>query len=471
MVERLRVLIADDEPDVREALAELLAHAPGLEIVGLAADAAEAIDLARAHRPDVALLDVRMPRGGGPRAAREILRRLPTVRIVALSAYGDAGSVLGMLRAGAVGYLPKGSPAEQLLAVLREADGTPGPAELDGWGARFRDEERRAMEDRRWARRIRGTIARGGPAIAYQPIVDLATGGPLGFEALARFPGTPSAPAAWFGAAARVGLLVELELAAVRRALSRLDDLPDDLFLALNASPQTVRAPTFTDTLRNASHPARVVVELTERAEGRDLGAVAGALEELRSEGVRVAIDDLASDRGAFDALALLRPDLVKLDISLVRGIDADPVRGTLVSALASLATAMGAGVIAEGIETAAELRALRGLGVPLGQGFLLGRPRPLRAWVSGRAPAPPAARSPGPAPAQSTGAAGSPGPDPARSTGAAGSPGPAPAPPASVARAAGTVSSGFTRYQARSILPSSSIRNEERRTPTTFFP
>jgi EAL domain-containing protein (putative c-di-GMP-specific phosphodiesterase class I) len=95
-----------------------------------------------------------------------------------------------------------------------------------------------------------------------------------------------------------------------------------------------------------------------------------------------VAIDDLISDRGALEALAVVRPDLAKLDISLIRGIDADPVRKTLVSALSSLAASMGARIVAEGIETAAELAVLRSLGVPLGQGFLLGRPRPLEAWT-----------------------------------------------------------------------------------------
>ncbi len=393
MVERLRVLIADDEPHVREALADFLSRSPGLEVVGLAADAAQAIDLAREHRPDVAVLDVRMPAGGGARAAREILRRFPTVRVVALSAYCDPGSVLGMLRAGAVGYLPKGSPGDELLAFLRGLDGArrADPAELERWAARFRSEERRAMGERRWARRIRGVIARGGPALAFQPIVDLRSGEAVGFEALARFSGTPTRPDAWFAAAARVGLLVELELAAVRRALSHLPELPGDLFLAVNASPQTIRSPAFAGTLRAAGHLDRVVVELTERVEGRDLGALAEALEGLRAGGVRVAVDDLASDRGALEILARLRPDLAKLDISVVRGVDADPVRETLVSALASLSTAMGARAVAEGIETAGELQALRALGLPLGQGFLLGRPQPLEAWLTRPRPAGPA--------------------------------------------------------------------------------
>jgi len=242
--------------------------------------------------------------------------------------------------------------------------------------------ERRAMEDRRWARRIRGVIARGGPALAFQPIVDLRTREAVGFEALARFSSPPSSPEAWFGRAARTGLLVELELAAARRALSRLPELPAGVFLALNASPRTIRSAAFAEVLLTAGAADRLVVELTERAEGRDLAAVSGALEALRREGVRVAIDDLISGRGALEALAAIRPDLAKLDISLTRGIDADAVRKTLVSALSSLAASMGARIVAEGIESAAELAVLRSLGVPLGQGFLLGRPRPLEAWT-----------------------------------------------------------------------------------------
>jgi DNA-binding NarL/FixJ family response regulator len=100
-----RVLIAEDEPTFREALADLIQGDGTLQLVGTAGDAQEAIDLARRHHPDVALLDLKMPAGGGARAAREIRSLSPETKVVALSAYEDRVSVLEMLRAGAAGYL------------------------------------------------------------------------------------------------------------------------------------------------------------------------------------------------------------------------------------------------------------------------------------------------------------------------------------------------------------------------------
>jgi signal transduction histidine kinase len=120
----ITVLIAEDEPSVRSALADLITDERSLDLVGAARDAQEAIDLARVHRPDVALLDVKMPSGGGPRATREIRLASPATRIVALSAHEDRVSVLEMLRAGAAGYLVKGtSPAEIVEAIRRSVRG------------------------------------------------------------------------------------------------------------------------------------------------------------------------------------------------------------------------------------------------------------------------------------------------------------------------------------------------------------
>jgi signal transduction histidine kinase len=124
----IRVLIAEDEPTVREALGELIDGETALRLVGSAGDAEEAIRLAREHRPDVALLDVKMPAGGGPRAAREIRAQCPDTRVVALSAYEDRATVLEMLRAGASGYLVKGTPAVEIVDAIRRS--TRGQASL-----------------------------------------------------------------------------------------------------------------------------------------------------------------------------------------------------------------------------------------------------------------------------------------------------------------------------------------------------
>ena len=126
----IKVLIADDDTSIREALADLIGGEPGLELAGAAADAAEAVTLARKLAPDVALVDVRMPLGGGPKAAAGIRLASPQTVVIALSAHDDAFSVLSMLERGVATYVAKDSPAEQVIEAIRrgaEQQGLPVP--------------------------------------------------------------------------------------------------------------------------------------------------------------------------------------------------------------------------------------------------------------------------------------------------------------------------------------------------------
>jgi DNA-binding response OmpR family regulator len=118
---RLRVLIADDEPEVRETLISVVDGDPGLELAGVAEDAEEAVEVARVTRPDVALLDVSMPGGGGTRAALGIGWRSPRTHMVALSLHDDRATIVDMIRAGATGYVVKGASCEEILDALRWA--------------------------------------------------------------------------------------------------------------------------------------------------------------------------------------------------------------------------------------------------------------------------------------------------------------------------------------------------------------
>ena len=120
-MDRIRVLIAEDEDAVREALADLINSDPAMDVVGTAADADGAIDIAGREQPDVALVDVKMPGGGGPRAAEEIRKGSPQTHVVALSAYEDRNTVLQMLRAGVVGYVVKGTSPEEILETVRRS--------------------------------------------------------------------------------------------------------------------------------------------------------------------------------------------------------------------------------------------------------------------------------------------------------------------------------------------------------------
>jgi signal transduction histidine kinase len=120
-VERIRVMIAEDEIAVRDALGDLIDADPDMDLVGAAKDATEAIEVALRERPDVALVDVKMPGGGGAHAAREIRKGSPDTRVVALSAYEDRRTVLEMLRAGVVGYVVKGTSADEILYAIRRS--------------------------------------------------------------------------------------------------------------------------------------------------------------------------------------------------------------------------------------------------------------------------------------------------------------------------------------------------------------
>ena len=117
----VRVLVADDEAVLRAALADLVASDPGFQLVGAGRDADEAIELAAANHPDVALVDVRMPGGGGMRVVEEIHARSPRTRVLAHTAIDDRSTVVRMMQAGAVGYLVKGTPPGEIIAAIRRA--------------------------------------------------------------------------------------------------------------------------------------------------------------------------------------------------------------------------------------------------------------------------------------------------------------------------------------------------------------
>jgi EAL domain-containing protein (putative c-di-GMP-specific phosphodiesterase class I) len=225
---------------------------------------------------------------------------------------------------------------------------------------------------------VRAVLAAGGPAMLFQPVVDLQAGRPVGVEALARF--TSDAflgTEAWFAAADRVSMGVELELAAIRSSTAQLGALPDGVFLSVNASVRTACSIDLDAHLRSLPRD-RVVLELTEHAQITDFTEVNGCLAPHRAAGLRLAIDDTGAGYASFHHLLQLQPDIIKLDIELTRDIDSDPARRSLAVALTAFAAEVGAEVIAEGIETEAELQVLRDLHVPWGQGYHLGRPGPL---------------------------------------------------------------------------------------------
>jgi EAL domain-containing protein (putative c-di-GMP-specific phosphodiesterase class I) len=227
---------------------------------------------------------------------------------------------------------------------------------------------------RRTFGRIRGYLRGEGLSMAFQPIAELHTGAVVGFESLARFDGRP--PETWFDQAATAGLRRELELAAARAAIRSLKDLPEGAYLTINASPDVAMLPAFLETVSGTG--GRVVVEITEHAPIDDYEALNVALRELRARGVRVAIDDAGAGFANVTHMLRIDADLIKLDVELTRHIDIDVRRRAMVASLVEFSRSVGATLVAEGIETEAELVALRELGVQVGQGYHLGRPAAL---------------------------------------------------------------------------------------------
>ena len=220
------------------------------------------------------------------------------------------------------------------------------------------------------------------PSMVHQPIVDLTTGEVRGYEARARFDLEPRcSPDVWFARARRVGLGLELELKAVQAGLEALSALPRELFVTVNVSARTLCSPQLRHLLAGVPG-ARVVVEVTEHELVEDYEAVNDAVGALRAHGFRLAVDDAGTGCAGLGHILKLTPDVIKLDKLITSGIDVSPRRRAIAAAVVALARHWGSIVVAEGIETAAELEVLRAIGVGRGQGYFLGRPAPIQTWL-----------------------------------------------------------------------------------------
>ena len=383
-MDRIRVLIADDEQSVRESLVSVIGSDPSLEIVGSAQDAQGAIDLAAWRLPDVALLDVRMP-GGGPRAAAEIARLSPSTRVLALSAVEDRESVLAMIRAGALSYVGKTASNEEILSAIHgTAEGATqlSPRAVNGVFEAIADTAEgdgssngnRSSPGRDPREEIVRIIERRAIELAYQPLADLKTLRVVGVQALPRFRTRPMRPPeTWFAEAAKHGSLIDLELVALTAALGRMEMLPSHAFLAVSISSETAVSDRFRELIRGADLN-RIALELNEYSIDHD-ELPTDALDELRSGGVRVAVHHAGSGQWSLRHIARLAPDLIKVDMSMLREMSADPTGHEPVSTVIGFALDIGATVVADGVETEQEVETLRGLAIDLAQGNYLARP------------------------------------------------------------------------------------------------
>jgi EAL domain-containing protein (putative c-di-GMP-specific phosphodiesterase class I)/ActR/RegA family two-component response regulator len=380
------VVVIDDTP-ANVALLERLLQTAGVGRVHGFTDPRAGLAHCAGVLPDLVLLDLHMPELDGFAFMEALQGLVPDggfLPVLVLTADVATEIKERALASGAKDFLIK--PFDRTEVLLRVANlletralharleqhNAVLQADLD---ARIAIERDAVAEHDRRQTRIDEALSPGVLTMVFQPVVELAAGDVVGAEALARFASEPYRPPdQWFAEADEIGRGVELELAAIAAALDHLHQIPPGVFLAVNASPTTATTPELAALL--APHPAdRVVLELTEHTRVDDYDTLLAALGRLRQQGVRIAVDDTGAGYAGLQHLLRLRPDILKLDTALTRGIDADPVRRALAAALVTFATEIGATIIAEGIEHAGELTTLQHIGIPWGQGYHLAHP------------------------------------------------------------------------------------------------
>ncbi|MDD2914828.1 MAG: phosphodiesterase [Gallionella sp.] len=220
----------------------------------------------------------------------------------------------------------------------------------------------------------------------FQPIMDMSCGTFIGFEGLIRGPANSPlhSPANLFSAARQLGLSLETEMLCRQIVLEAFaaQNLPGKLFL--NVSPEALTHPSFKNgqTLAYLEHlgidPQQVIIEITENQPTFDFAGMRNALLHYRSMGFQIAIDDLGEGFSSLRLWSELRPEFIKIDMHFIQGVNADPLKQQFLRSIHSIALSSGTQVIAEGIETAAEFRVIRDIGIACGQGYFIARPSPV---------------------------------------------------------------------------------------------
>ncbi|MDH6237348.1 EAL domain-containing response regulator [Cryobacterium sp. CG_9.6] len=374
----MSVLVVDDNPANVAFLHQLLLL-QGLSRVHTETDPRAVPRLLTEHNPDLVLLDLRMPHVDGFEVLAQIQKFAAGdfLPVMVLTADATTAARDQALAQGAQDFLTK--PIDATEAILRIAN-LLRTRELYSTLRHLKVLPQHEIADDRTEvlTRIQDVLQNKTLTPVFQPIQDLTTGATVGHEGLSRFPdSTLRAPDRWFTEAFSVGLGVDLEWMAITTMLSYLHSAPPDQFLSLNMSPATMMHLMDQEPCSPDLWP-RIVIELTERVPVEDYFALHRALAPMRSRGTRLSADDLGAGYAGFRHLLLLQPDVIKLDISLIAGINRSHEQQALTRALLAFASEVGAQVIAEGIEEPEELKTLQDLGVPWGQGYLLGRPAPL---------------------------------------------------------------------------------------------
>ncbi len=369
-----QVLVVDDEPAI-VAIYKRILTAEGF-VVETATNGRVACEHVERRSFDVIVSDLSMPEMDGLSLLRKVREKDLDVPVILITGAPSIETAQGAIEFGALRYLCKPLQLEELVSVVKKAAMLMRLARikrqaLEHLGNVDLNVGDRAGLEVTFDRSLRGMW------MAYQPIVRYSARAIYAYEALLRSsdPALPH-PGALLGAAERLGRLTELGRRVRLNVANTVFNASDVRDVFINLHPRDL----LDDDLFAANAPlsqiaSRVVLEITERASLDDIRDVPNCVRRLRDLGFRVAVDDIGAGYAGLTSVANLQPEVMKIDMALVRGIDSDTTKQKLVRAMVSLCQDMDVAVIAEGIETPAERDTVVELGCDLLQGYLFGKP------------------------------------------------------------------------------------------------
>jgi EAL domain-containing protein (putative c-di-GMP-specific phosphodiesterase class I) len=368
------VLLVDDEPSIARGYARILTAA-GFT-VDTAVDGREAAELARGKSFDVIVSDIAMPGMDGLALLHTVREHDLDVPVVLMTGGPAIESAVQAMEYGALRYLIKPIEPVELEEVVTRAVRLHQMAKIKREALELFRLEGKHLGDRagleaRFANALRTLW------VAYQPIVSWSTQEVFAYEALARNEEpTLRSPPDLFAAAERLGRLQELGRLIRDRVAMTIDEMPTSALLFVNVHAMELDDDSLFEAVAPLSrHAARVVLEITERAPIDRIRDVVARVGQLRELGYRIAVDDLGAGYAGLTSFAHLEPEVVKVDMSLIRGIDCSPMKQKLLGSIVRLCQDLKISMIAEGIETEAERDTLVRLGGDLCQGYLFARP------------------------------------------------------------------------------------------------
>jgi len=364
------LLLIDDDRDFLEMMRFVFENANYRVLIAPSPE--DGLAKAREAHPDLIVLDLNMPKMSGHEVCKTLKGDVATlpIPVIMLTSQKETLDKVQAFNLGVSDYIGKDAPFEEILVRVRSVIKRSYP-ETSLLSKQERDN--RIME-------LRQIIDQKNVRTVYQPIVNMKNRTPIGYEALARGPKATyfENPINLFTLATDSHMSFELDSLCLNLAVKRAEPFLKDSLLFLNADPAVILSEYLKNLefLKNSPiPPAQICIEISERTFISNFQEFARQLRILKPLGVMIVIDDLGEGYSSLKIIAELNPDFIKVDMSLVRGVDSDAVKQSLIRVICELTKQINSRLIAEGVETEAECQTLLTLGVELGQGYLFAKP------------------------------------------------------------------------------------------------